>query len=292
MIGGICIMYEKKDEISLKTIIDIRRELLEAFHELCIKNKYTYSISFGTLLGAVRHKGMIPWDDDIDIMMPRKDYENLLLYAETHNDGRYIFVNHRNHPAIKTRITYFTDSNTITVMYGYENETNEYKGIHIDIFPVDQVPINKRQRYILITKRNILLKLFKGCDLHPKYHKNIAKRYAISILHFICSLYGADRALYNLDKVCSYYSLNNKTPTNSCSILIGYGSPKIFNNDIMENIQDYEFDGHLYKGIADYDIFLKAWYGNYMTLPPIEKRISNSNPTTKNYWKKDRPDTI
>ena len=86
-------------EISQEEAIVIRKEILSNFHEICERNGIRYSLGFGTLLGAVRHGGMIPWDDDVDVVVLRDDFEKLYsLYSDNNCEDQYQFVCHRNHP--------------------------------------------------------------------------------------------------------------------------------------------------------------------------------------------------
>ena len=152
-------------EISQEEAIKIRKRILQAFHELCEEKGLNYSLGYGTLLGAVRHSGMIPWDDDIDIVMPRYDYEKLSeIYKVKENKDLYQFVNHQNHPEIKTKIGYFIDYSTITEVAG---TLNDYHGIHIDIYPIDILPNGKFKRSWLLLRRCIIHLMIRAKDLHP-----------------------------------------------------------------------------------------------------------------------------
>ena len=136
-------------ELTQEQCIEIRKTLLYEFHKYCETHGVRYSLGYGTLLGAVRHGGMIPWDDDIDVIVPRSDFERLnKLNTKNNCLERYQFVSHRNHPEIKTKIAYFIDFNTITET---AFKFNEYHGVHIDIYPVDVVPNGCSRKSFLLS---------------------------------------------------------------------------------------------------------------------------------------------
>jgi len=135
-------------QINSDTIKQLQTELLKEFHEYCEKNGLKYCLFFGSLIGAVRHNGFIPWDDDIDIIMNRKDYEYLLAH---YNDEHY--------PQRRLVTRYNTDDYSLlfakltdTSIYSFQWDFNTDTGIWLDIFPYDYLPDGKlRQKLFLNT---------------------------------------------------------------------------------------------------------------------------------------------
>lgn len=268
-------------EISIDEAKIIRKEILNKFDYICKKNALHYSLGYGTLLGAVRHKDMIPWDDDIDVVMPRKDFEILSELSLKPTVDRYQFINHRNHPEIKTKIGYYIDFNTITAIACIPEKALPYHGIHIDVYPIDQVPDNVFISFIQNIRRRWLQIIIKAKGLHPNVHTG-SKRLKRQIIKSLFCFFNEDTAIEKLNNLCKKYS-NRRTP--KAGVLVEIGSSQVFGSYVMDTYTDYEYGGRKYKGFADYDECLSVWYGDYMTPPPVEKQILPHNDNVKYYWK-------
>ena len=256
-------------EISQDQCIEIRKTLLWEFHKLCEEQGLQYSLGYGTLLGAVRHGGMIPWDDDIDVIVPRKDFEKLCeLYRADDCRDRYQFVSHRNHPEIRTKIAYFIDFDTITETAG---KANAYHGVHIDIYPVDAVPNGWLQQRAIFLQRWVLHKLIRAKDIHPEVMHGPQKLIRQLVLA-ACSPFDYDKALDRLHAVSKkYMDMPEKEKKTAC-IFVETGAPLCFPYAITQEYAAYSYDGHEYRGFKDYDGILRAWYGDYMTPPPAHEQ--------------------
>lgn len=256
-------------ELTQDQCIEIRKTLLYEFHNYCEIHGIRYSLGYGTLLGAVRHGGMIPWDDDIDVIIPRADFERLNeLNANNKCLDRYQFVSHWNHPEIKTKIAYFIDFNTITET---AFKSNEYHGVHIDIYPVDVVPNGWFQRRIIFIQRWFLHKLIRAKDIHPEVMHGVHKAIRQVVLA-LCSPFNYDKALNQLQVVSGkYLNLSEKEKRTAC-IFVETGKPQCFPYSITTEYELYEYDGHKYWGYKNYDCILKVWYGDYMTLPSANEQ--------------------
>lgn len=256
-------------EITQDETIEIRRNLLEVFHQLCQENGLKYSLGYGTLLGAVRHKGMIPWDDDIDIVMPRKDYDQLeKMYAAMDSRDRYQFVNHRNHPEIKTKIGYFIDFTTRMEVAGV---VNEYQGVHIDVYPVDVLPTGSVAKAKYLMKRKMLHKLIRGKDVHPEL-LNGKQKLIRQIVKILLSPVKQDKILDRLNSVAKMYAYIPEDRRKTVCCYCEAGSPQCFPYSVITEYVLYDFDGKQYFGFRNFDAPLKAWYGDYMTPPKEEDR--------------------
>ena len=257
------------NEIFEEQCIEIRKTILYAFHQLCEKEKIRYSLGYGTFLGAVRHGGMIPWDDDIDVLVSREDFEKLCsLYRANDCKDRYQFVSHRNHPEIKTKIGYFIDFDTITET---AYKTSEYHGIHIDVYPVDVVPNGWLKRKLLFSERWILQKLIRAKDLHPEVTHG-KQRFIRRLVLVLCAPFGYDRALDRLHSVSMRYRTMPEEQKKEACILVESGTPVCFPYKVTKTFGTYPYDNHRYWGYKDFDTILKAWYGDYMTPPPADEQ--------------------
>lgn len=266
--------------------ISIQKNILEELHSFCVKNGLKYSLAYGSLLGAVRHKDMIPWDDDIDVMMPRADFEKLCELYPKYGKKEYSAENHRTNPEIKTRLAYFTDTRTITYNIGYRKEDNiQSYGLHIDIYPVDNVPNGALERKVFFFKRAVLFAIVRGAALHPEIRKTKSKRILLSLIKNMCKLFGLDRSIDTLVSHCRKYENMEVNSTSQVSVLLEVGKPICFSSSIMDEYAEYDYAKKKYYGIKDYDTCLKLWYGDYMKLPPENERVPHKYSGTEYYWK-------
>ena len=277
---GIC----KMKELSQEQCIEIRKETLKEFHKMCEKNEIRYSLGYGSLLGAVRHGGMIPWDDDIDVIVSRNDFEKLCkIYSDSHCKDRYQFVSHENHPEIKTKIGYFIDFSTVTET---AFKTNEYHGVHIDVYPVDVVPSGRIQQKALLFKRWILLKIIRAKDVHPEVMHGV-ERLKRQLVQIIVSPFSYDKVLNRLQSLSQkFMNLPDEKKEVAC-ILVETGKPLCFPFSITREFKTYDYEGEQYWGFKEFDSILKLWYGDYMTPPPSEDRHRPEHKFVRYYLKED-----
>ena len=151
------------EEITIREMQQIESDILRSFSMYCEENGLRYYAAYGTLLGAIRHKGFIPWDDDVDVMMPRKDYEQL-IGGNNNIEGRYSIISRKNKAdfpyAFAKCIDNYTEMEEMTYRFGKI-------GVYIDIFPLDGMSNNaikrtmhfwkKRQKNMILTNRTTLL---------------------------------------------------------------------------------------------------------------------------------------
>ena len=267
-------------EIDFAQQIQIRKELLHQFHNLCVDQNLKYSLGYGSLLGAVRHAGMIPWDDDVDVVMPRSDYNKLsLIFNSSVCQERYQVVNHRNHPEVKTKISYFIDFETIINVAGNKFE---YNGVHIDIYPIDILPENYFIRKWLLIKRRIMHSVIRAKDVHPDLFSG-KERLKRMVAKTAVLPFSYDRVLDKLNMLCEKYSTNTENSEAGC--LLEAGREQLFSCKSISKYTLYDFDGEQYYGFSDYDSILKSWYGDYMTPPPETERIIPENKWVHYYYK-------
>lgn len=243
----------------MKKVWKVQLELLEKFIEVCDKHELDYSLTAGSLLGAVRHKGFIPWDDDIDVAMLRDDYNKLLKIADKEFKKPYFFQTPYNDNLFRGHAQ-LRNSNTTGIL---EWELNQNKnlmynqGIFIDIFPIDNVPNNKLL-YEIQRKRVGL----NNRILSSYYSSN--KNFLFKTLPrpFI-KLIGYKRLYKHYEKVCSKYSYKKDGDVGCISFIYNLHGDHI-NKEYYNDLIDWKFEYLHVKIPREYDKILKKRYGNYM----------------------------
>lgn len=254
------------------TLPEIRQRLLGILIELndfCEENNIHYYLCAGTLLGAIRHKGFIPWDDDIDIAMSRPFYDKLQDIAR-HNDvfhGHYKIVIYQNgtthYPFMKV-----LDTETYTEQ-SYTNETNE-NSLWVDIFPFDGVPADISARKHLYHKELIVRKTLNLTYAKIGDGKTKFKAIVKPLLIPFAKLYGADRANKKIDQLCRSYGYDNAKYVGD--IIWGAYNSEIMLKKNFENFVYVSFEGHKFRTMSCWDQYLTDLYGDYMQLPPKSER--------------------
>lgn len=250
----------------LRQIQMIQLEMLQEVDRICRKCGIKYNIIAGTLLGAVRHGGYIPWDDDADVAFLRPEYEKFRKACKTELDtSRFYFQDHRNTKGYRWGYGKLRRKNTLFLREHQEHMPYE-QGVFIDIFPLDGVPDN----YIMRSIKN-----FECFCVRKVLWSRVGK---ISDKNFFC------RGIYRLlDKIpekviFSYFhgmiGVANRKPTRMVRILT-FPTPNAawgYYRSWYENSVKIVFEGIEFEGIKDYNSYLNFKFGNYMELPPMDKR--------------------
>ena len=253
----------------IKELRKIQIGILDEVHCFCESYGLRYFLSSGTLIGAVRHKGYIPWDDDIDIYMPRKDYEQFLqlFHDET---GRYKAINPQQEPHYYYTFAKVVDLRTRMV----ETETVGYEiGVYMDIFPIDYVTDDLEKRERIFRRKKLLYKIrrCKISDVNPL-------RSQLAYWVYKCwpmTVRQVEQRIRNL--------IVSDVPTRTVCNMTEAG-PSIKGcfpaADIASSVE-IDFEGKKYKTMVGYKDYLERTYGDYMTLPPVEQRVTHKFEA---YW--------
>lgn len=271
-------------KISLSEQKKIELDILKYVHNICKKNEINYSLCGGTLLGAVRHKGFIPWDDDIDIFLPRMEYERLIKLLEC--DNRYLIIspNTEGYFHVFSKIV---DNRTIMKNDNPAEQEIPNLGVFIDIFPIDGLPNNFEEQNkfaasIRILKDNIGFALPTAYYYSDHKLRRIIKKMIYFPKHlFIRSLASPKKWKMKLLKTMQKYDFNQSEYAGF--ILSAYGIKEILPKVAYSGKVELEFEGEKFYAFTGYELYLKSLYGNYMELPPIEKQVSHHQYTP--YWK-------
>ena len=260
-------------EISREELKEIQIGILDVFAAFCEKHGLHYWLDTGTLLGAIRHKGYIPWDDDIDVGMLREDYDKCITLFNAHQD-RYQLRCIENNKDYSYPFAKILD--TKTVLYEPNRKGNKI-AVYIDVFVYDNAPDDEHLVQKMFRKRDFWNQM-EYLRL-PYNNKNTGIKKVIGDIYRIVPRmfprwYFSHKIIQNSKK---YASVPTKRVGNFTSI-----SKVVGNIDIFADFIDVEFEGKKYKAPVGYDEWLSAFYKNYMELPPVEKRVPHHQ--FEAYW--------
>lgn len=258
-------MVQLNDEM-LRQVQLIQLEMLIEVDRICRKCNIKYNIIAGTLLGAVRHGGYIPWDDDADVALLRSEYEKFRQAVKTELDtSRFYFQDNRRTKGYRWGYGKLRRKNTL-FLREYQEHMPYRQGIFIDIFPLDGVPDN----YVLRSLKNFqcfCVRKILWSKVGQIADQNFWKRQWFKLLARIPE-----------EQIWRYYHAMvvqaNKKKTRMVRILM-FPTPNSeygYYRNWYENSTDTVFEGEVFQGIKDYDSYLSFKFGEYMELPPVEKR--------------------
>lgn len=245
-------------------------KILESIDKCCRDNNIKYSLCWGTMIGAIRHHGFIPWDDDIDVMMSREDYNRFLEVYDDSAYGVYTPMKIKNCVQIITKIY---DKKTCVFSHNYPKSQF---GIWISIFPYDNVPDDNLKIWEL--KRTFWTFSYQSKVARFLTTDSLKKRIVKSLMKFLLFPFSSFW-LYNRVEVC--LTAYNGHQTKRVCLWTGVGKTKTtflyFSKEWFDEVIDVDFENIKTKIISGYDQFLKSRYGNYMKLPPESERVFKHN---------------
>lgn len=264
--------------LELKKIQDTELDILLRFDKICRENNLTYCLDGGTALGAVRHKGFIPWDDDIDVNMPRNDYDTFMEIGQEQLGEEFFLQNRNTDPSSPFSFAKIRKNNTTFLEWNKRN-IKMHHGIFIDIFPLDVLPRNLdyREKYIEKCYRlnNKLVKRMipDRSSVPKKSIKWIVGAISRRIQHYLLCLIPAKSIDREINEEFPKYN-SRGFDGNDC-ISHSYATKTVLPSEIMFPPKEIDFEGHKFYAPADCDAYLKILYGNYMQLPKEEDRIGH-----------------
>lgn len=250
----------------LRRLQRIELEMLIEVDRICRKCGIKYSLCGGTLLGAVRHKGFIPWDDDLDVMFSHEEYERFFNACKTELDGeRFFLQDFRTDSNYRWGYAKLRRKNTEYIKKGQEH-LKQQTGVCIDLFDFQNVPLEEKERSQYHFKMFCIRKILYS-ELGRKNEKKAIMRCWYSILSLIPT---------ELVHSCRYRLIEKykgiKPEYMSCEMFPIEKSRDGYLSSVFENYTWLEFEGRKFMAVAEWDRYLSTQYGDYMSLPPVEQR--------------------
>lgn len=258
-------------KIDSKELKELQYNLLLYIKEVCEKYDIKYFIGYGTLLGAVRHKGFIPWDDDIDVILLRQDYERFVevMKGETHE--YYRFCDIKNGERCHGPYGIMEDTRTAVTHERFDAVLLKDEGVSVDIFPLDDLPDNENAIKKII-KYQKLWKAFNNLRVSVKFPEsdNLMRKAVKAVGKIAAHIIGKRRIYHNIRKV-------SKKKFDSECHMVGdlMCDPDVrtcFPKEIFEETTELLFEKDYFKAPKYYERFLERCYGDYMQFPPEEER--------------------
>lgn len=280
--------------LELKTIQNVQLQIMDDIHRVCVEMGLRYYLIGGSAIGAVRHNGIIPWDIDVDIAMPRKDYEEFVKQAQVYLNPIYEVHDYRTDKDFGTYHALVVLKDSVMM---FKNEIGRKRknrfGIFVDILPLDQWPDDEdlKQKQIKAHNRLKLIRYYWHEDTAEtgSFAKRMGKKVLSKFLHCIVSLYTLNKLEQNI--ITRY-----NTPDEGnmwCSKLSHYSMDKltmpksIFGTPVL-----HEFSGRQYYVPEKVSDYLSHLFGDYMKLPPVEVRKEQIESVYYASWKDENGNTV
>ena len=253
---------EKSVKILVKNMQNIVYEILCDVDDFCRREGITYYLSGGTCLGAVRHKGFIPWDDDGDIMMPRKDYEKFITCFGNAYRGKY---------QVGSLLTDENWHRAAARIWNLNTELEQTKfverkmGVFIDVFPIDGLP-EQTWKQILFFKKIKLLNVLRNAKIRKDFYNDEKYRMIKRILGYIMKPFSARKLAEKINKTAKKYDFETSKYV-AASMALHYGIKEKIEREHMDRAEYLMFENKQFPVPKGYRQYLTNLYGDYMTIP-------------------------
>ena len=275
--GDKSVNYDKKSKIAIDEIKEIEYNILCSFADFCENNNLRYFLDSGTLLGAVRHKGFIPWDDEIDVAMPRPDYERFKQLTKENDIGAYYET--FSYDNKKTNYNFMKIIDNRTIVFEEYLKPCYTIGVYIDVFPIDGLPNNTLLRNLMCIRLNLWRNLLVIKMTESGAGKTKLKTFLKKIILAITAPISISDIHKKMDHAFDKYAYDD-------SKYVGMVNHDAVYKAVVEKA-DYDpiqmmFEKRNFCVPSGYDRLLRQVYGDYNKLPPVEDRFSHG---VEAYWK-------
>lgn len=259
-----------KIEMTLDQIRETELGILKHFKGFCQEKQIRWCISNGTLLGAVKYGGFIPWDDDIDVFVPRADYDRLVkVYRDSDRYRLFSFERDRRYRFPFAKLCDMTTEKT------EDNVANGVRlGVDIDIFPLDAWDDNPEaaRRQAAEQEKNMTLLTFFKCEKAISVNplKRFAKNIVLTMGRPACALF-----VRNMDRIARANAANPQPALLGCAAWCIYGQREIIPAEVFETMVPVRFEGEGVPAPAGYDRYLRSLYGDYTQDLPTEEQVTH-----------------
>lgn len=273
------------------TILDI----LKAFIKICEEYGLTYYCCAGTAIGAVRHHGIIPWDDDIDVIMPRPDYDRLLQIAKHTDFGNYELITPYDDETYPLYFSKLANKNTTLIE---DRQIPCVIGLYVDIFPLDATDDDVEKAMRLKDKYTKIINRLNAVSTHNTFGEYMALlmdvkewgRFVIKTLAYFCRPALRRRLIRQMDRMSHLYDY--ETAKNVQVYTGSYGHREVFPKSWLGKGKEFRFEDTTVLLPENYDEYLRHFFNDYMQFPPEEQRIEKHNRAYLNIHRKETRDEI
>lgn len=278
---------DKMKEMTLKDIQQVCLDILKDVHAFCIENSIKYSLCYGTLIGAIRHQGFIPWDDDIDILMSRPEYERFVRSYKS-SKGYKLFAAENNDGDTEVSVPFarVCEMQRTFVDTGILPWVNKKTGVWIDVFPIDGAPdteAGRQKQMVDVVRQNKLLNILRIKRGYRTIWRAKTIRFQVRLLiKKVLTPFVKTNVLYDYINMCKEYSFSDS------NIVVDVACPfyrerEYHKKDVMKDFLLHPFEDNEFYIMTGYNEYLEDIYGDYMQLPPVEKRTTTHTFNTF-YW--------
>lgn len=250
--------------------------ILNKVVDYCEEHQIQYYLTGGTLLGAVRHKGFIPWDDDIDLNMKRADYEAFFSHFNENREDKLEAV------SIETNPGYYLANGKVwdktTVLFDHVVKPMQI-GINIDIFPLDDLPSDDQERKRFLRQVGRLRKILALKTIRVSGERGLARNLILGIGQALCCFVNRGRLIRKITALSQKYNGRDGCGYIAATATLIWGEKEVFLQEDFAEAVPVEFEGRICQAHNGYDRTLRQVYGDYMQLPPAEERVSHHHYT-------------
>ncbi|MEQ2455826.1 LicD family protein [Flavonifractor hominis] len=260
------------EKVQLRQLQEVQLEILKKIDAFCRNHQIVYSLYAGTLLGAVRHQGFIPWDDDLDICMSRAEYNRFLEAWEKEPVPGYVLQYKEAEPAFTQSFAKIRKDHTTFLQYKWE-AGRYHTGIFVDIFPVDRLPSGKIQR-LLFWYRCMKYQLYTR-EFPPSQNGVLVRWLSRWLLAIVRPNQRANQRARLLERIMR----TDSDPTLQTVMIETVATMRqAHSNTLLDEYVELPFGGEHFMCFAQWDAYLKRKYGTYLALPPEEERMWKHHP--------------